>query len=331
MVPGLILQEQGTVHSDDGQGILWRDVLCYLKVKVQENENPLREESEPRLRESVAQGADYTLIHAVCHPFRLFSIGVTIYNSHFGTSVYDRGGVRHSPRIEVFDVQGVTKDFTRVIQRLSQDLTEQEFSLGPTVFAVHLADRSLFPTSVGIRTVSSALIDSISRLDCPLKTEGGLICAASSVLGQGTTAWRSLSGDAKISASPLGAKLRLDEDIILHRVAPGSVAKPLWEYATAAGFICALIAAVDSENVICTVVDAHAKLACVDIAALEQHPDYKEVLVDLTQDMPTTWVQMPSEYAPGADLAVSHPHVFRSVNLTDVDRRGHCNSCRLIS
>lgn len=103
MGSGLILQEQDTVHSDDGQGILWHDMLCYLKVKVQENESPLREESEPRLREGVAQGADYALIYTACHPFRLFPIGVMIYNSHFVISVYDRGGVRHSPRIEVFD------------------------------------------------------------------------------------------------------------------------------------------------------------------------------------------------------------------------------------
>lgn len=98
----------------------------------------------------------------------------------------------HSPQMEVFNAEGVTKDFIRVVRRLSHDLTEQELGRDPTVLVAHSADRSLFPTySVGLSTGSNlGRTNNTSQHGGPWKTEGRPIWTAYSLFGRGTTVWR---------------------------------------------------------------------------------------------------------------------------------------------
>ena len=118
-----------------------------------------------------------------CRPFQLFSIGVIIFASDFTVSVFDRGGVMHSPQMKVFDDDGVTNDFIRVAHLLSCSLTEHELGLDPTVTSSPNADPTTFPSyAIGFapHTLPS---DSWRTIERP-------IWRTYSLLGRGTVVWR---------------------------------------------------------------------------------------------------------------------------------------------
>lgn len=168
--------------------LLWRNVLCCIEVKFEANAGPLRERSVPtnadnRVKESVAQAADYARMHMSCRPFQVFSVNVTIFASHFTVSIYDRGGVMHSHQMDVYDDHGVTDDFIRAVRLLSRDLTEQDLGLDPTVTIVPSAD-STYPTTFNVGfSPPTANAERWNTLGHPIWT-------SYSLLGRGTTVWR---------------------------------------------------------------------------------------------------------------------------------------------
>ena len=125
---------------------MWLDALCFVEVKNDPYAGPYRDKDAPTELGPfgpipvVSQAANYARLHISCRPFQLFSIGVIIFASGFTVSVFDRGGVMHSPQMKVFDDHGITSDFIRVVRLLSTELTEQEFGLDPTVTLLPAGD-----------------------------------------------------------------------------------------------------------------------------------------------------------------------------------------------
>lgn len=180
--------EAGDLNARE-QRLLWRNVLCCIEVKFEANVGPLRARNVPanaddKVRESVAQAADYARMHMSCRPFQIFSVHVMICASHFTVSIYGRGGVMHSHQMDVYDDRdGVTDDFIRVVRLLSRDLTEQDLGCDPTVTAIPSADLAQPPAyNVGFCPPSTGA----ERWD----TLGRPIWTTYTLLGRGTTVWR---------------------------------------------------------------------------------------------------------------------------------------------
>lgn len=180
--------EAGDLNPLGKRRLLWRNVLCCIAVELEANAGPLRERDVPpnaddKVKESVAQAADYARMHMSCRPFQIFSVNVMIFASHFTVSIFDRGGVMHSHQMDVYDDRGVTDDFIRVVRLLSRDLTEQDLGVDPTIEMIPSVDPTQPPMyNVGFCPPSTGA----ERWN----TLGPPIWTASTLLGRGTSTLR---------------------------------------------------------------------------------------------------------------------------------------------
>ena len=127
--------EMKCTEAKDSRTLLWRNVLCCFVANLDADLGPARDldpspDVVPTVKESVAQAADYARLHMSCRPFQLFSISILIFSSSFTISVYDRGGVLHSRPMQVYDDDGVSDDFIRLVRLLSFDATEVDLEIG---------------------------------------------------------------------------------------------------------------------------------------------------------------------------------------------------------
>ncbi|GJE89820.1 hypothetical protein PsYK624_059280 [Phanerochaete sordida] len=172
----------------------WHTVLACVKVKCSHSDAPhpdLGEESSPA-KDIVAQAGDYSRIHLAHRPFQLFSISLLIYGPSFNISVYDRGGVLHSPRRDIYDDNGLTADFVFVVKRLLQDLSPVELGREPGV--------ELHGPEIEDGTANDSL--SYPRFRVPAlpaqptyfagywTTDGRPIWTSYSLVGRGTVVWK---------------------------------------------------------------------------------------------------------------------------------------------
>ncbi|KIP06273.1 hypothetical protein PHLGIDRAFT_128399 [Phlebiopsis gigantea 11061_1 CR5-6] len=193
--PQVALSQSGKAAARHSKRSAWHDALCFIEVKRHSNAGPYHARSAPSgldpftPKPVVSQAADYARLHMSCRPFQLFSIGIVIFASDFTVSVFDRGGVMHSPQMKVFDDDGVTSDFIRVAHLLSCSLTEHELGLDPTVTSSPNADLTTVPSYTVGFTPHTPPCDS-------WRTIGRPIWRSYSLLGRGTVVWRVQALDA---------------------------------------------------------------------------------------------------------------------------------------
>ncbi|GJE89840.1 hypothetical protein PsYK624_059500 [Phanerochaete sordida] len=188
--PDFILRDQ----SDDAtkaSKISWRVVLACVKVKCPRSDGPHYNAGDGSLRKVkniVAQAADYSRIHLAHRPFQLFSMTLLIYGSFFNVSVYDRGGVVHSQEMAMYDDNGLTDNFILVVRRMLKDLAVEELGQEQGVSMYSSIENDTtgdhYPRFL-VPAVANQPAENNSWI-----TTGLAVWSSYSLIGRGTAVWR---------------------------------------------------------------------------------------------------------------------------------------------
>lgn len=166
---------------------IWRDVSAFVEVKATKKQGPKPIRArDGTIQEIVVQAADYARLFLSARPFMLFAVALLISGSEFCVGIFDRGGVRLSP---VLDMWEKLVTFIKVIRSLSCDLTEVELGLDPTVFEVdHQTATDLgVDTSYPTYLVGPVGDDAEQRTWCTIDVPRW---SSLSFTGRGTMVWK---------------------------------------------------------------------------------------------------------------------------------------------
>ncbi|GJE89829.1 hypothetical protein PsYK624_059380 [Phanerochaete sordida] len=195
--PDFILRQHSTNVTPTSK-VLWRVILSCVEVKCSHKDGPNQKDDSVRtgtVKEIVSQAGDYSRIHLAHRPFQLFSISLLIYGPYFNVSVYDRGGVIHSPSMLMYtDKRVVTPEFIFVLRRMLHDLTPTELGRELLV-GLHSGDESdTTGNHYPCFEVSGQPMKDLSAIKGPWLTVGRPIWTSYSLVGRGTTVWKVKAG-----------------------------------------------------------------------------------------------------------------------------------------
>ncbi|KLO08113.1 hypothetical protein SCHPADRAFT_908868 [Schizopora paradoxa] len=157
-----------------GKSNIWKTTDAFAEVKLDPNDSPSNRRSSKN--NILSQSANYARLHMSARPFLLFSIGLLIFGTRFCVCIFDRGGVRISPELDMWD--NLDK-LVRVIRSLTCDLDAEQIGQDPTARLVMEPKEPDF-----------YVVKPIGKDGRSWRTIGSPIWSSLSLFGRGTVVWK---------------------------------------------------------------------------------------------------------------------------------------------
>ncbi|KAI0791015.1 hypothetical protein C8Q75DRAFT_805887 [Abortiporus biennis] len=168
---------------DDGKPTTrrkWKEIKSFIEVRADEHAESPYTGKDATLKTVQVQGADYSRLLYSNSPFRLFTLSILLYGSKCCVMFIDKMNCMLSPEFHVFDENGITVEFIRIICRFLC-LTDQELGADPTVEVVP-QDNSFHITMGSENHTSEPKVSWV--------TKGNAVWSSETPFGRGTSVWR---------------------------------------------------------------------------------------------------------------------------------------------
>lgn len=187
--PGLSLENLGFDADLKGDPPFWKTKDGFCEAKLDPRDGPPIHNASGNI---LSQSAKYARLHMSARPFLLFSIGLLIFGTRFYVCIFDRGGVRISPELDMWeDLEALV----RVIRSLTCILPAEAIGQDPSARLVKSPSEPDF-----------YVVKPVGKDERTWRTIGSPIWSSLSLFGRGTVVWKVAEYNEK-SGETIGATM----------------------------------------------------------------------------------------------------------------------------